>query len=96
MVLCVNGWGQGIVGDGTTANHAWDTPLSGAQFRGRTGLNMIFNNEGMRPALGSELLVSRHFPDEVQGQLTYACVINMNGLPRLKFMTTVADTAGHA
>jgi len=77
-----NGWGQGIVGDGTTANQAWDTPLSGAQYRGRTGLNMIFNNEGMRPALGSEFLISRHFPEEVQGQFTYACVINMNGMPR--------------
>ncbi|WP_406699284.1 PVC-type heme-binding CxxCH protein [Singulisphaera sp. Ch08] len=77
-----NGWGQGIVGDGTTANQAWDTPLSGAQYRGRTGLNMVFDNEGMRPALGSEFLISRHFPDDVQGQFTYACVINMNGMPR--------------
>lgn len=85
-----NGWGQGIVGDGTTANQAWDTPLSGAQYRGRTGLNMILNNEGMRPALGSEFLISRHFPDEVQGQFTYACVINMNGLPRFK----VGDDGG--
>ena len=57
-----NGWGQGVVGDGTTANQAWDTPLSGAQFGGRAGLNFIFNNEGMRPALGSEFLVSRNFP----------------------------------
>jgi putative heme-binding domain-containing protein len=77
-----NGWGQGIVGDGTTANHAWDTPLSGAQFGGRTGLNFVFNNEGMRPALGCEFLTTRHFPDDVQGQFTYACVINMNGMPR--------------
>ncbi len=77
-----NGWGQGIVGDGTTANHAWDTPLSGAQFGGRTGLNFVFNNEGMRPALGCEFLNSRHFPDSVQNQFTYACVINMNGMPR--------------
>ncbi len=85
-----NGWGQGIVGDGTTANHAWDTPLSGAQFGGRTGLNFVFNNEGMRPALGSEFLSSRHFPDDVQGQFTYACVINMNGMPRF----TVNDDGG--
>ncbi len=77
-----NNWGQGIVGDGTTANQAWDTPLSGAQFGGRTGLNFVFNNEGMRPALGSEFLVTRNFPDSVQRQFTYACVINMNGLPR--------------
>lgn len=85
-----NGWGQGIVGDGTTANHAWDTPLSGAQFGGRTGLNFVFNNEGMRPALGCEFLVSRNFPDDVQGQFTYACVINMNGMPRF----TVKDDGG--
>lgn len=85
-----NGWGQGFVGDGTTANQAWDTPLSGAQLRGRTGLNFVFNNEGMRPALGSEFLVSRHFPDSVQGQFTYACVINMNGLPRF----SVGDSGG--
>lgn len=85
-----NGWGQGVVGDGTTANHAWDTPLSGAQLRGRTGLNFIFNNEGMRPALGSEFLVSRNFPDAVQKQFTYAVVINMNGMPRF----TVNDDGG--
>jgi putative heme-binding domain-containing protein len=75
-------WGQGIVGDGTTANHHWDTPLSGAQFNGRKGLETVFNQEGMRPALGCEWLVSRHFPDDVQKQFTYACVINMNGMPR--------------
>ena len=85
-----NQWGQGIVGDGTTANHAWDTPLSGTQFRGRQGLNFVFNNEGMRPALGCEFLVSRNFPDSVQGQFTYACVINMNGMPRF----TLNDDGG--
>jgi putative heme-binding domain-containing protein len=75
-------WGQGIVGDGTTANHAWDVPLSGQQFEGRQGLPFVFNQEGMRPALGCEWLVSRNLPDEIQKQFTYACVINMNGLPR--------------
>lgn len=89
-----NGWGQGIVGDGTTANQAWDTPLSGAQFGGRSGLNFVFNNEGMRPALGSEFLVSRHFPDNVQGQFTYACVINMNGLPRFSVQDSGGGYAG--
>ena len=85
-----NQWGQGIVGDGTTANHAWDTPLSGTHFRGRQGLNFVFNNEGMRPALGCEFLVSRNFPESVQGQFTYACVINMNGMPRF----TINDDGG--
>jgi hypothetical protein len=86
-----NGWGQGIVGDGTTANQAWDTPLSGAQFGGRTGLNFVFNNEGMRPALGSEFLNSRHFPEDVQGQFTYGCVINMNGFPSTMMAVDLAE-----
>ena len=42
----------------------------------------VFNNEGMRPAVGSEFLISRHLPKKVQEQFIYACVINMNGMPR--------------
>jgi putative heme-binding domain-containing protein len=87
-----NQWGQGIVGDGTGANQHWDTPLSGAQYGGRKGLNPVFNPEGMRPVVGSEFLISRHFPDDVQGQFIYACVINMNGIPR---WTVSDDGAGY-
>lgn len=89
-----NGWGQGIVGDGTTAAQHWDTPLSGAQFSGRQGLNTVFNNEGMRPCIGSEFLVSRQLPDSVQGQFIYACVINMNGMPRFEIHDDGAGYAG--
>ena len=74
-------WGNGIVGDGTTPNQTWDTPLSGAQYAGRKGLNFILPG-GERPNLGNEFLVSRHFPPEVQKQFVYAAVITMNGLPR--------------
>jgi putative heme-binding domain-containing protein len=87
-------WGQGIVGDGTTANHAWDVPLSGEQRGPRKGLNFVFNQEGMRPALGCEWLVSRNLPDEVQKQFTYACVINMNGMPRFSIKDDGAGFAG--
>jgi putative heme-binding domain-containing protein len=74
-------WGQGIVGDGTTANQTWDVPLSGAQFRGRKQLNFILPG-GVRPNLGSEWLVSRNLPDDLQRQFTYANVIQLNGLTR--------------
>lgn len=84
-------WGQGIVGDGTNANQTWDSLLSGSQFPGRRGVDPIFNNQGMRPAVGNEFLYSRHLPDEVQGQFIYACVINMNGIPRF---TIENDDAG--
>jgi putative heme-binding domain-containing protein len=72
-------WGNGIVGDGTTANQTWDVPLSGKQFGGRKQLNFILPN-GERPNLGNEWLVSRALPDDVQKHFTYACVINLNGL----------------
>ncbi|MEO7796535.1 MAG: SGNH/GDSL hydrolase family protein, partial [Opitutaceae bacterium] len=87
-----NWWGQGIVGDGTTPQQHWDTPLSGAPYSGRKGLNTIFNGEGMRPNVGTEFLYSRHFPDDVQGQFIFACVINMNGLTRF---TIEDDGAGY-
>lgn len=77
-------WGQGIVGDGTTPNQTWDTPLSGAQFSGRKGVNFILPG-GNRPNLGNEWLVSRNLPDDMQKQFTYACVIQMNGLTRYDF-----------
>ncbi len=94
-------WGQGIVGDGTTANQTWDTPLSAAQFEGRKQLEFILP-KGERPNLGNEWLVSRALPDHLQRQFTYACVINMNGLTRYSvrddgagFMgERVADKAG--
>jgi putative heme-binding domain-containing protein len=87
-----NEWGQGFCGDGTGANQHWDTPLSGAQYSGRKGLNPVFNTEGMRPVVGSEFLVSGHFPVDVQRQFIYACVINTNGMPRWTFSD---DGAGY-
>ena len=87
-----NEWGQGFCGDGTGANQHWDTPLSGAQYSGRKGLNPVFPTESMRPVVGSEFLISRQFPDDVQGQFIYSVVINMNGMPRWTFAD---DGAGY-
>ena len=87
-----NEWGQGICGDGTTASQHWDTPLSGKQYAGRKGFNPVFPTDGMRPVVGSEYLRSRQFPDDVQDQFIYACVINMNGMPRWRISE---DGAGY-
>ena len=57
-------------------------------------MNPIFDNQGMRPVIGSEFLYSRHLPDEVQGHFIYACVINMNGLPRFNIRDQAAGFAG--
>lgn len=88
-------WGMGIIGDGTNAQQHWTSPLSGYNVPSRRTLRPVFDNQGMRPACGSDFLISRHLPDEMQGQFIYACVINMHGLPRFE----VADengTAGYA
>ncbi|WP_197439614.1 PVC-type heme-binding CxxCH protein [Calycomorphotria hydatis] len=80
--LVFDKWGNGVVGDGTNAKQHWVTPLAGYEVKTRRTMNPIFDNQGMRPAVGNEFLYSRHFPDDVQGQFIYACVINMHGMPR--------------
>jgi putative heme-binding domain-containing protein len=80
--LVFDQWGNGIVGDGTNAKQHWTSPLSGKEVATRKTLEPVFDNQGMRPAVGSEFLLSRHLPDAMQGQFIYACVINMHGMPR--------------
>lgn len=87
-------WGNGIVGDGTTAQQHWDSPLSGAEVEGRRGMDAIFDTQGMRPVVGSEFLLSRHLPEDVQGQFIYGCVINMNGIPRFTIHNESAGLRG--
>ncbi|HLU38220.1 MAG TPA: PVC-type heme-binding CxxCH protein, partial [Planctomycetota bacterium] len=86
--------GRGIVGDGTTGQQHYDALLSGGQFRGRGAPPAVFDNQGMRPVVGSEFLHSRHLPDDVQGQMVYACVINMHGLTRFEVGDDGAGLAG--
>jgi putative heme-binding domain-containing protein len=88
-------WGQGIIGDGTNAQQHWTSPLHTYPVDSRRTLTPNFDNEGMRPAVGNEFLLSRHFPDDVQGQFIYACVINMHGLPRF-MLGDEAGTAGYS
>ncbi|MFN9913725.1 MAG: hypothetical protein ACK53L_14120, partial [Pirellulaceae bacterium] len=71
-----------MIGDGTNAQQHWTSPLAGFPVTSRRTLNPNFDNQGMRPAVGNEFLLSRHLPDEMQGQFIYACVINMHGMPR--------------
>ncbi len=91
--LVFDSWGNGIIGDGTGATQHWATPLSGADVPSRKTLRPIFDNQGMRPAVGSDFLTSRQFPEEVHGQFIYGCVINMHGFPRFHIRDE-ADGAG--
>ena len=90
--LVFDEWGNGIIGDGTGAQQHWASLLSGAAVRSRRSVEPIFNNEGMRPAVGSDFLTSRHFPPEMHRDFIYGCVINLHGLPRF----TIEDEPGTA
>lgn len=74
-------YGNGFVGDGTSGTHHWLSLLSGAAGGSRGSCDPLFDHKGLRPVVGTEILSSRHFPDEWQGRFTFACVINMNGFP---------------
>ncbi|WP_261342894.1 PVC-type heme-binding CxxCH protein [Crateriforma conspicua] len=91
--LVFDPWGNGMVGDGTNAKQHWTSPLSGYEVNTRRTLEPNFDNEGMRPAVGNEFLLSRHLPDDMQGQFIYACVINMHGMPRFELQNQ-PDGAG--
>lgn len=73
--------GNGIIGDGTNSQQYWSSLLSGGEVETRASVDPIFDNEGIRPAAGNELIHSKNFPDVWQNRLVYACVINMHGLP---------------
>lgn len=73
--------GNGIIGDGTNANQHWANALSGGEVKTRSSLDAIFNNQGIRPAAGNELLTTSQFPESYHDQLIYGCVINVHGFP---------------
>lgn len=74
-------WGQDIVVDGTGAN-----PFHGALFSGqvdfphRHGRPPQVYNQKTRPCAGIEVLSSRHFPPESQGNLLVTNVIGFQGI----------------
>ncbi len=82
--LVFDKWGMGIIGDGTNAQQHWTSPLGGFNVSSRKTLRPNFDNQGIRPAVGNDFLFTRHFPDEVQGDFIYACVINLHGMPRFQ------------
>jgi putative heme-binding domain-containing protein len=76
-------WGQDIVHDGTGAN-----PFHAALFSGFLPHPQRHNNppqvyqQRTRPCPGTEYLSSRHFPDEMQGNLLVGNVIGFLGILR--------------
>ncbi len=90
-----NRWGQDIVYDGTGAN-----PYDGALFSGHLDFPhkhphppQVYQQR-TRPCPGVEILTSRHFPKENQGNLLVANVIGFQGILQYKIEPKGASLAG--
>lgn len=82
----VDAWGQDFVTDGTGAQTYWGTGFSGSlDFpRKHPRMNQVYQQR-TRPCAATEILSSKHFPDEFQGNLLVENVIGVLGILRYKF-----------
>jgi len=88
-------WGQDIVVDGTGA-----VPYYGPAFSGWTdfprkhrNMNSIYKQR-TRPCSGAEILSSRHFPEDMQGDFLVANVIGFQGILHYKLKNEGAGIVG--
>jgi putative heme-binding domain-containing protein len=88
-------WGQDFVYDGTTSE-----PFHGALFSGRLDYPAkhpkppVVYEKPSRPCPGVEILSSRHFPAENQGNLLVANVIGFQGIFQIKVEDKGSSFAG--
>ncbi len=78
-----NQWGQSFVTDGTTGLHYFTTPLSThIDFPGNHSQKGFpnFLEKVSRPSAGCEIISSRHFPDDAQGNYLENNVIGMHAV----------------
>jgi putative heme-binding domain-containing protein len=88
-------WGQDIVIDGTGANPYQAALFSGqVDFPNRHGRPPQVYRPKTRPCPGAEILSSRHFPDEMQGNMLVANVIGFQGILRYKLEDNGAGIVG--
>ena len=90
-----NRWGQDIIVDGTGAD-----PYHGTLFSGHvdypdkhSGPPHVYRQR-TRPCPGVEILTSKHFPDEFQGNLLVGNVIGFQGILRYKIEDKDSSLAG--
>ncbi|MCI0683168.1 MAG: GDSL-type esterase/lipase family protein [Gemmataceae bacterium] len=76
-------WGQDFVTDGTGAVNYFAAPFSGkAEYPMRRAGYKPFFPQKTRPCPATEILSSRHFPDDWQGNYLIANVIGFQGIMR--------------
>jgi glucose/arabinose dehydrogenase len=79
-------WGQDFVTDGTGAETFWASTFSGRVFfPNKHGKPPKPYEQRTRPCSATEILSSRHFPDDMQGNLLVLNVIGFQGILQYKF-----------
>ena len=79
-------WGQNFVTDGTGNVNYYATAFSGhLDFPEKHRSMKSYFQQRTRPAGGTEILSSHHFPDEWQGDLMIANVIGFQGIHRYRY-----------
>lgn len=79
-------WGQSFVTDGTGAQTYYETAFSGhVDFPRKHARMETVYKQRTRPCPATEILSSRHFPDEMQGNLLVPNVIGFLGILQYKF-----------
>lgn len=92
---CFNGWGQNFVTDGTTARMFHGTMFSGfLEYPGKHPEPPMVYNRRMRPCPGTEILSSRHFPEEFQQDLLVGNVIGLQGIMHYHIEDSGGSLAG--
>jgi glucose/arabinose dehydrogenase/lysophospholipase L1-like esterase len=79
-------WGQDFVTDGTGAETFWAPTFSGKiYYPNKHNKPPKPYNQRTRPCPATEVLSSKHFPDEMQGNLLVENVIGVQGILQYKF-----------
>jgi len=88
----VDGWGQNFVADASGGNNYWGTAFSGDVDypRKHGGMKQLLKMQ-WRPTAGCELVSSRNFPDDVQGNFLLNNCIGFQGVLHYKLKDEGAD-----
>ncbi|HTE17961.1 MAG TPA: PVC-type heme-binding CxxCH protein, partial [Armatimonadota bacterium] len=85
-------WGQNFIADASDGSNYFALPISGRLEYPRKHVSMqVFTRSRVRPTAGAEIVSSRHFPDDVQGNFLLTNTIGFQGI---KSHRMVAEGSG--
>lgn len=88
-------WGMHLIGDASDGNNYYATPLTAKiDYPGKHPHMDIFTATKVRPTAGIEIVSSRHFPDDVQGNFLVNNTIGFQGIKQHKLTYSGSGVSG--